>query len=67
VLVSARKVVQDRGRGDDSDVEEVCRAGYAEGEIGEIVAHVGLCIFTDYYNHVAATDLDFPAAPDLAA
>ena len=24
-------------------------------------------LFTNYFNHVAATELDFPAAPDLAA
>jgi hypothetical protein len=63
----ACKVVQDRGVVADSDVEQIRRAGYTDGEVGEIVANVALNIFTNYFNHVAATELDFPAAPDLAA
>jgi uncharacterized peroxidase-related enzyme len=66
-LVFARKVVQDRGLVADVDLENVRRAGYTDGEIGEIVANVALNIFTNYFNHVAGTELDFPAAPDLAA
>jgi uncharacterized peroxidase-related enzyme len=66
-LVFARKVVQDRGVVTDDDVEQLRRAGYTDGQVGEIVANVALNIFTNYFNHVAATELDFPAAPDLAA
>jgi uncharacterized peroxidase-related enzyme len=66
-LVFARKVVQDRGVVADADVEQFRRAGYNDGEVGEIVANVALNIFTNYFNHIAATELDFPAAPDLAA
>ena len=32
-----------------------------------IVANVALNIFTNYFNHVAETEVDFPAAPELAA
>ena len=67
VLVFARKVVQDRGVVADEDVEQLHRAGYTDGEVGEIVANVALNLFTNYFNHVAATELDFPAAPDLVA
>jgi uncharacterized peroxidase-related enzyme len=66
-LVFARKVVQDRGIVADADVEQLRRAGYNDGEVGEVVANVALNIFTNYFNHVAGTELDFPAAPDLAA
>jgi uncharacterized peroxidase-related enzyme len=66
-LVFARKVVQDRGVVADADVEQLRQAGYTEGEIGEIVANVAINIFTNYFNHVAGTDVDFPAAPSLAA
>jgi alkylhydroperoxidase family enzyme len=60
-------VDQDRGLVADADVDMLRRAGYTEGEIGEIVANVALKLFTNDFNHVAATELDFPAAPDLAA
>ena len=66
-LVFARKVVQDRGIVADADVDMLRRAGYTGGEIGEIVANVALNIFTNYFNHVAATEVDFPAAPSLEA
>jgi uncharacterized peroxidase-related enzyme len=66
-LVFARKVVQDRGVVADDDVEQLRRAGYTDGQVGEIVANVALNIFTNYFNHVAGTEPDFPAAPDLAA
>jgi uncharacterized peroxidase-related enzyme len=66
-LAFARKVVQDRGVVADEDVEQLRRAGYTDGEVGEIVANVALNLFTNYFNHVAGTDVDFPAAPDLAA
>ena len=35
-------------------------AGYTEAEIVEIVAHIGMNIFTNYFNHIAATEVDFP-------
>ena len=66
-LIFARKVVQDRGVVADEDMERLRRAGYTDAEVGEIVANVALNLFTNYFNHVAATELDFPAAPDLAA
>jgi uncharacterized peroxidase-related enzyme len=63
----ARKLVQDRGVVDDADVEQLRRAGYTDGQIAEIVAHVALNIFTNYFNHVAGTEVDFPAQPELVA
>lgn len=35
-------------------------AGYSESDIVEIIAHVGMNIFTNYFNHVAQTTIDFP-------
>lgn len=66
-LVFARQIVQDRGVVADADVDELRRAGYTDGDVAEIVANVALNIFTNYFNHVAATDVDFPTAPHLAA
>ena len=51
----------------DSDVEQIRRARYTDGEVGEIVANVALNIFTNDFNHVADTEVDFPAAPGLEA
>ncbi len=35
-------------------------AGFSEGEIVEIVATVGITTFTNYFNHIAQTEVDFP-------
>ncbi|MFO0967174.1 MAG: hypothetical protein U0793_16540 [Gemmataceae bacterium] len=51
----------------NADVAAVRAAGYGDAEIAEVVAHVGLNVFTNYFNNVARTPLDFPKAPALAA
>ena len=65
-LEFARKIVSDRGNVSDDDVQKARQAGYTDGEVAEIVANVALNIFTNYFNHVAGTEVDFPAAPELA-
>ncbi len=66
-LQFARQIVANRGVVADEDVERVRQAGYTDGEIAEIVANVALNMFTNYFNHVAGTEVDFPVAPELAA
>jgi uncharacterized peroxidase-related enzyme len=56
----ARKLVSERGRVDDSDLERLHAAGFSEGDITEIVANVAVNLFTNYLNHVADTEIDFP-------
>jgi uncharacterized peroxidase-related enzyme len=66
-LVFAKKIVTERGQVTDEDVAGLRQHGYTEGDIAEIVANTALNIFTNYFNHVAGTVVDFPAAPKLAA
>jgi len=61
----ARKLLDARGRVTDRDLEAVRAAGFDDGAIAEVVAQVALNIFTNYFNHVAGTDIDFPRAPAL--
>jgi len=63
----ARTIVNQRGWVTDEDVQGIRQAGYNDGEIAEIVANVALNIFTNYFNHVAGTEVDFPAVPEPAA
>jgi uncharacterized peroxidase-related enzyme len=65
LLRFARKVVETRGRVDNHDLDEVRDAGFDDGAIGEVVAHVALNVFTNYFNELAETDLDFPKAEKL--
>ena len=65
-LAFAKKLVDERGYVSDGDVEALRSAGFSDGEVAEIVAAVALNIFTNYFNHVAETEVDFPAVPELA-
>lgn len=68
-LKFARALVVERGWVSDDEVERLRAAGYGDREITEIVATVALNIFSNYINHVAGTEIDFPPveAPTRAA
>ncbi|MCA1616388.1 MAG: peroxidase-related enzyme [Acidobacteria bacterium] len=55
----AMKVVRERGWVADEDVAALRQAGFDDGAITEIVAAVVLNVFTNYFNHVAETEVDF--------
>lgn len=55
-------LLQRRGLVSDDDFAKMKSHGWSDEEIGEIVAHVALNVFSNYFNHVAAPALDFPAA-----
>ncbi|HET8925539.1 MAG TPA: carboxymuconolactone decarboxylase family protein [Candidatus Acidoferrum sp.] len=59
-LQFARELVAQRGRIGDGDVAALRSAGFTDGEIAEIIAHVALNIFTNYFNNAAAVEVDFP-------
>jgi uncharacterized peroxidase-related enzyme len=62
----ARKVSETRGRVTDRDLAAVREAGFDDGAIAEVVANVALNAFTNYFNSVANTDIDFPKAEPLS-
>jgi len=59
-LTFARRIVETRGRVADADLAAARAAGLDEKAIVEVVANVALNLFTNYINHVAETDIDFP-------
>jgi uncharacterized peroxidase-related enzyme len=66
LLRFTRTVVEKGGIVEDTDLAAVREAGYGDAEIAEVVAHVALNIFTNYFNNVAGTTIDFPKAPALS-
>jgi AhpD family alkylhydroperoxidase len=62
-----RNVIVNRGQVADSDVDALREAGFTAGQIGEIVANVAINIFTNYFNIIADTEIDFPAVEIGAA
>jgi hypothetical protein len=61
----ARKLVEARGQVSDADPRVARGAGFGDGIIAEVVAHVALHIFTNYFNLVARLYLDFPSPSPL--
>jgi uncharacterized peroxidase-related enzyme len=59
-LQLARKVLNTRGEVSDADLSAARSAGLNDAQIAEVIAHVALNIFTNYFNRVAHTEVDFP-------
>lgn len=59
-LEFARRVVANHGRMTDADFEAIRQAGFSDSDIAEIIAHVALNIFTNYFNTAAQVEIDFP-------
>jgi alkylhydroperoxidase family enzyme len=60
ILKLARAIVVQRGEISERDFNKARQAGVTDGEVAELVANVALNIFTNYLNHVAQTEIDFP-------
>lgn len=56
----ARKVTLTRAQVNDQDVADARSAGLTDAQIVEVLAQVAFNTLTNYLNHVAATDIDFP-------
>ena len=56
----AAAILRARGAVDDAAFAAVRDAGFSDGEIAEIIAHVSLNILTNYFNQAVQTVIDFP-------
>jgi uncharacterized peroxidase-related enzyme len=61
MLRFAQSVTLQRGDVSDTDFQSLKRARFSDGQIAEIVANIALNIFTNYFNVLARTEMDFPA------
>ncbi|MBF6192144.1 carboxymuconolactone decarboxylase family protein [Nocardia sp. CDC186] len=62
ILRVARDVLHSRGRIDDAALASARARGVSDAELSEIVGHVALNVLSNYFNHVAEPELDFPPA-----
>ena len=60
LLGFVRELVRDRGHASDQALGALASAGFDDEAVVEIVANVALNMFTNYFNHVAGTEIDFP-------
>ncbi len=59
-LAFAKRVLDTKGEIGEADFATVRGAGFSEGEIAEIIAHVALNLFTNYFNIATGVEIDFP-------
>jgi uncharacterized peroxidase-related enzyme len=64
-LQFSRLVVEKRGMTDEVGLKKLRDVGYTDEEIVEIIANIALTMFTNYFNHIVGTDIDFPKVPTL--
>ena len=60
----AQHLMTTRGKVSDADLQAVRDAGYSNAQVIEMVALSAQFLLTNFINHVAQTDIDFPAIPD---
>ncbi|MGW4894381.1 carboxymuconolactone decarboxylase family protein [Kitasatospora sp. NPDC004240] len=65
VLRIAADLVRRRGRVDDELLAEARQDGVTDAELAEIVAHIALNTLSNYFNHLAEPELDFPRVPTM--
>jgi uncharacterized peroxidase-related enzyme len=59
-LTFAKRALDAKGQISEADLAAARAAGFSDGEIAEILAHVALNVFTNYFNVAAQVDIDFP-------
>jgi uncharacterized peroxidase-related enzyme len=56
----AARLIRERGRVSETDIEAVKRAGYSDADIVEIIGNVAMNVFANLINVALKTDIDFP-------
>ncbi len=59
-LSFSKQVIAHGGKASASEIEALRTAGFSDSEIAEIIAHIALNVFTNYFNNVLDVDVDFP-------
>jgi len=57
-----KEIVVTRGRPSQALLDNFFNAGYSKGAFVELIGFVALNTFTNYFNHIAETKIDFPLA-----
>ncbi len=66
-ITFARRIVETNGHVSTEDVRAVRSAGYTDGQIAELIAVVSLNIYTNLFNKVVDSEVDFPKPEPVAA
>jgi len=67
LTVLAKEITTTRGFPSDEAVSNFFEVGYSKGALVDVIGLVALNTFTNYVNHIAGTEVDFPAVRELSA
>ncbi len=65
ILHFVKEAVEKRGRISSNQFDQLKKAGVSDQEVAEIVTALTLNMFTNYFNLITDTTVDFPNAPKL--
>jgi AhpD family alkylhydroperoxidase len=65
LLRVARQIAGAVGNVSDATWEEAVTAGWSDTQLTELFAHVAANLYTNYFNHLARTELDLGPAPAI--
>jgi uncharacterized peroxidase-related enzyme len=65
LLGFVQAVLKKTGNITAEDIQDVKEAGYDDARLTEVLMVIGLTVFTNLFNHVNQTTVDFPAAQTL--
>lgn len=60
ILTFVKQIIVNRGVASDAEVAQLREVGINDAEFVEILAHVGINLFANYFNNIVETDIDFP-------
>ena len=66
IIAFTRALLEKKGHVSDGEIAALRAAGLGDAALVEIVAQVTRNIFTNYLNHVARTEIDFPVVRTAA-
>lgn len=61
----SKEVISERGSISEQTIKKLKAAGYSDAQVPEILMVITLNIFTNYFNRLNQTEIDFPKAPTV--
>jgi uncharacterized peroxidase-related enzyme len=65
LLTLTKEIIDEKGYVSDTTLNNFRKAGYTDSHIPEVLLSIIQNTFTNYFNHINKTEVDFPAAPKL--
>lgn len=60
-----KAIISQRGAVSDQELADFKLAGYSDAQVPDVILTIAMTIFTNYFNHVHQTVVDFPKAESV--